>query len=290
MAFDELIALIEQAEGEEFFKATREISEYIFATDDFLDLISQVGAIPEKIDHDSTGEKLFAKASDTILCRAFREIGLESQVSTKRADSADVIAKSPIFGYSLVADAKSFRLSRTAKNQKDFKISSLSEWRDDHDYAVLCAPYFQYPRSHSQIYGQALDNNVCLLSWEHLIFLLSNQIEENKSLSFSNLWNFADTFAEKTSVAEKKNNFIGEFDISLLSCVNRTNPEFENLLNDCKNSIILRGETEKNYWENERKIISTYTYEELVNQLIKSKKIDEKIEHIDSYLKGFQRA
>ena len=66
-------------------------------------------------------EKLFSKASDAVLSRAFREIGLKSTVLKERGDSADVLAESLFHGYTLVADAKAFRMSRTAKNQKDFK-------------------------------------------------------------------------------------------------------------------------------------------------------------------------
>lgn len=83
----------------------------------------------------------------------------------ERGDAADVFAESSIYGYTLVADAKAFRMSRTAKNQKDFKVNALSGWRNDSDFAVLCAPIFQYPKKKSQIYHQALTNNVCLLGW-----------------------------------------------------------------------------------------------------------------------------
>ena len=105
---------------------------------------------------------MIAKASDAVLSRAFRELGLKSTVLGQRSDSADVLAESKYYGYTLVADAKAFRLSRTARNQKDFKVTALSGWRKDADYAVLCSPYFQYPVKKSQIYAQAVDENVCL--------------------------------------------------------------------------------------------------------------------------------
>ena len=77
----------------------------------FLDILTQIGTIPEAIEHDSTAEKLFSKVSDAVLARAFREIGLKATVLRERADSADVLAESPIHGYTLVADAKAFRMS-----------------------------------------------------------------------------------------------------------------------------------------------------------------------------------
>ena len=113
------------------------LDDCVNSDNDFAGILSQIGTIPESIPHDSTEEKLFSKASDIILSRAFMELGLKSAVLRERGDSADVIAESIIFGYTLAADAKSFRLSRTAKNQKDFKISALSVWRKDNDYAVF---------------------------------------------------------------------------------------------------------------------------------------------------------
>ena len=45
-----------------------------------------------------------------ILARCFRMLGLKSKSVNERADSADVIAESVHYKYSLVADAKCFRI------------------------------------------------------------------------------------------------------------------------------------------------------------------------------------
>ncbi len=109
---------------------------------DIIELLKDIGNIPERIEASSTQEKLYSKASDIILARCFRELGLKSKAIDERGNSADIVSES-LHGYTLVADAKTFRLSRTAKNQKDFKISALSKWRGmENDYAVLVAPYF----------------------------------------------------------------------------------------------------------------------------------------------------
>lgn len=122
LMFNKLLTLITKGEHERFFDNVEKINAFVSTTDNFLELLLQIGTIPESIAHDSTGEKLFAKASDAVLSRAFRELGLKSTVLSERGDAADVIAQSHIFGYTLVADAKTFRMSRTAKNQKDFKV------------------------------------------------------------------------------------------------------------------------------------------------------------------------
>lgn len=162
--FNDILEIIRNSEGRNFYETCGVLETCINSDGDFIGTLQQIGIIPEFIAYDSTGEKLFSKASDITLARAFRELGLKSSALHERADSADVIAESEIYGYTLVADAKAFRLSRTAKNQKDFKIPALSAWRRNNDYAVLCSPYFQYPTKASQIYAQALTNNVCLFS------------------------------------------------------------------------------------------------------------------------------
>jgi type II restriction enzyme len=72
-----------------------------------------------------------------------------------------------------VADAKAFRLSRTAKNQKDFKVQALDGWRGTHGYSMVVAPIYQLPARTSQIYQQAIARNVCILSYSHLAALVT---------------------------------------------------------------------------------------------------------------------
>ena len=118
--FREILSIIRKSSSHNFDDACAMLEECINSASDFVGTLRQIGIIPESLTHDSTEEKLFSKASDFVLSRAFRELGLKSVVIKARADSADVLAESQIHGYSLAADAKAFRLSRTAKNQKDF--------------------------------------------------------------------------------------------------------------------------------------------------------------------------
>ncbi len=144
--FEKLIEKIKELSAKDFKESTEKIRKYIdnISDKDFKEIVKQIGTIPENIEHDSTEEKLYSKASDIVLARCFRLLGLASRALEERADSADILAESISgYNYSLVADAKCFRLSRTAKNQKDFKVSNLSDWRgSENEYAVLVAPYF----------------------------------------------------------------------------------------------------------------------------------------------------
>lgn len=134
-----------------------------------LDHLRLCGAIPESYDHDSSQEKLYSKYTDVLLSVAYKKLGCRSIVLDERGDSADVEAVTDEFDF--VADAKAFRLSRTARNAKDFKVTSMHTWKRGKQYAMLVAPLYQMPSRKSQIYTQAINHDVCLLSFSHLALL-----------------------------------------------------------------------------------------------------------------------
>lgn len=139
----------------------------------FQPLLSHVrfcGTIPERYRHDSTEEKAYSKYTDAVVAEALQFLGLNTIVLEGRADMADVEAAAQ--SYNLVADAKAFRMTRTAKNQKDFKIAAMDRWRYDKKYALVVAPIDHLPARSSQIYLDASSRNVCILSYSHLAALL----------------------------------------------------------------------------------------------------------------------
>lgn len=93
-------------------------------------------------------------------------MGFNSIVLKKRAGVADVECISDKFSF--VADAKAFRLSRTAKNQKDFKVQAMDDWKHGKPYAMIVCPVYQLPSRTSQIYQQAGTRSVCIASYTHL--------------------------------------------------------------------------------------------------------------------------
>lgn len=135
-----------------------------------VDHLRLCGSIPEHYGHDSSEEKLYSKYTDALLAAAFRHIGLTSLVLGERADAADVEAVAN--NYSLVADAKVFRLSRTAKNQKDFKIEAMHGWKRGKPHAMVVCPIYQLPSRTSQIYQQAIARNVSIFTYAHMTVLL----------------------------------------------------------------------------------------------------------------------
>ncbi len=282
--FEEILSVIKNSADKNFDEVCLILEKCVNSSSDFVETLKQIGIIPESILHDSTEEKLFSKASDAVLSRAFRELGLKSSVLRERSDSADVIAESKFWGYALVADAKAFRLSRTAKNQKDFKVSALSSWRKDNDYAVLCAPYFQYPVKNSQIYSQALENNVCLFSWEYLIFMLENGVKESKKLNLSKLWNFSEDLSHEVLVSDMKKKFLPDFNDFILKFLKIKSEVLDKSLQSQILSIIQRGSLEKSFWLEKIETIKHYSRKQAIEELIKTQRIHEKIKQIDSYI------
>ena len=119
MSFNHFIdTIVELSVTRKFAEASDEVKKYVnnLNRQTVIDIVKEIGTIPECIEASSSSEKLFSKASDCILARCFSELGMPSIAVNERGNSADIIARS-IHGYTLVADAKTFRLSRTAKNQ-----------------------------------------------------------------------------------------------------------------------------------------------------------------------------
>lgn len=128
------------------------------------------GAIPEAYAYDSSAEKLYAKYTDVVIHEAFKAIGLVSVVLSERTDAADV--ECACESYNFVADAKAFRMSRTAKNQKDFKVQAMDTWKRGNRYAMVVCPVYHLPSRTSQIYEQAIARSVCVYTYTHLACLV----------------------------------------------------------------------------------------------------------------------
>jgi type II restriction enzyme len=153
-------------------RVEQEISEEI-QRDGIASLLGHLrlcGAIPEGYGHDSSEEKLYSKYTDVVIHEAYTAMGFTSLVLKERADVADV--ECVCADYSFVADAKAFRLSRTAKNQKDFKVQAMDNWKHGKPFAMVVCPVYQLPSRTSQIYQQAAARSVCICTYTHLAVLV----------------------------------------------------------------------------------------------------------------------
>lgn len=291
MNFKELKRYIFNCANYGFADSTEKLQNLIFALTkkDLLSLIVDIGAIPEEIVHDSSEEKLYTKASDIIFAKALLEMGLEAKILSQRADCADIIAQSKYHKYSLVGDAKSIRLSRTAKNAKDFKVNSMVHWRGDCNYSVLMHPYFQYPKSNSQIYQDALNGNVCLFAWEYLYIMLKEGVRESPDVSLSKYWNQSQIIASETLVSNNKKCFLPQQNKNIQKLLKITQEQFDGYFAKAVKTLTQRGELEIRYWESEIERVENLNREDAINELLKSMKLDGKIATIKQFLKQIQK-
>jgi hypothetical protein len=242
-----------------------------------LDHLRLSGDIPEQYDHDSSEEKLYSKYTDALLAETYRSLGFKSVVLTERADAADVDAFAK--GYSFVADAKTFRLSRTAKNQKDFKVQAMDGWKRGKPYAMVVCPIYQLPTRSSQIYEQASTRNVCIFTYSHLAVLVCyKQVSSDEKIEELLLKIFESV---KILNPSKDAN-------SYWFSVNKTMLDFDSQIVEfwktekvaAVESIKVAKEQALSYIAKEQEKIMRMSHEEAINHLLRAHKFDSKIDVI----------
>ena len=256
--------------------------------EEILELVEEIHVIPEAFGHDSSEEKIYAKASDSIVARALAQLGLTTRVLSERGDAADVIGQSSQHGYSFVADSKVFRLSRTAKNQKDFKVDSMNAWRGDCDYAVVVCPYYQYPSTKSAIYKKSVSYNVGLLGFEHIGFLLRSDVCENKDVSFERLFGHPAELQRELSVAEssRASHSRAKLRDTVLEITGEKPGDLGDYIAHFHSKLGGRAQQEIAFWESEMERIRGLSHEEAIDALIDARKIRSKIATIQAFLAG----
>lgn len=275
---------IESRDGvfsEEADKIERELGLQIDSdgSNSLIDHLRLCGNIPESYSHDSTQEKLYSKYTDSLLCFSYKQMGLRSLVLTERADFADVDAFAK--DYSFVADAKAFRLSRTAKNQKDFKVQAMDGWKHGKPYAMVVCPIYQLPNRKSQIYQQASTRNVCIFTYSHLSLLVNYALEEGCSNAEGLLY---DVFRVIPALNPSKSA------IDYWLAVNKTILGYSAVIEDLwriekeavLESIQIAKEEGLRFLASEREKIMRMSHEEALSELVRVSKINQKIETIES--------
>ena len=266
---DVIALILEIAGSEDAF----DILEKKFAgvtKDDLSSNLLECGIIPELLDHDSSEEKLWAKYCDILLAQALTHLSIPAEVLRARGDSADVFGRT--HDYSIVGDAKAFRLSRTAKNQKDFKVHALNDWRKSNTFACLVSPLYQYPRRVSQIYEQAIERNVMLLSYIHLKFL--HDYADGKNLG--PLW----CIGSELPTSKNAQQYWEAIDKTACEIAGKS----EKALGAYKQKAIDKtkqlGKEGIDYWQTRITVYKKLSQKEAVARLIKAEKVETKIQTI----------
>ena len=245
--------------------------------DALLDHLRLCTAIPESYGHDSSEEKLYSKYTDALISESYSWIGLESIVLDERADSADVEAVAD--EYSFVADAKVFRLSRTAKNQKDFKVEAMNTWKRGKPFAMIVCPLYQLPTRASQIYQQAAVRNVCIFSYSHLAVLARLVETEGNDAVIEHLHEIFRT-VQAMNPSKDANSYWQAVNRAILQYGDPVDDLWETEKIATIEGISVSKEIALTYYASQREAIMRLSRKEAIRQLIEMHKIDSRINTI----------
>ena len=247
--------------------------------DSLLGHLRLCGTIPERYGHDTSEEKLYSKYTDIVIHEAYSSMGFNSLVLKGRADIADVECVND--DYSFVADAKAFRLSRTAKNQKDFKVQAMDGWKHGRPYAMVVCPVYQLPSRTSQIYQQAGARSVCIGTYTHLAVFSRYARVKSKDKAMELMH---ETFKAVAAMNPSKDAN------TYWQIVNRTILDFDvsigNIWKEEKRasveSIYVSREESLGFLAAERERIMRLSKKEAIKEVLKSSKIENKVKAIKS--------
>lgn len=263
-------------------KLQLEINKGGFST--LIDHLRLCGNIPESYGHDTSEEKMYSKYTDCLLSLSYSYLGLKSIVLKERADAADVevFAKSSTtLSYTFVADAKAFRISRTAKNQKDFKVQAMNGWKKGKDYAMVVCPIYQLPASSSQIYHQATSQNVCIFTYSHLALLILYSEIDGKEKAQDLLENVFKT-VQALMPSKNATDYWLAINKTFLSFSDKISKLWEDEKGVSTESIKIAKDEALTFLALEREKIMKMGHEEALKELLKLHKIDSKIKTINN--------
>lgn len=267
--------------GDDAEKVEEEISKEITheGVDTLIGHLRFCGSIPESYGHDTSEEKLYSKYTDVVIHEAFLAMGFASVVLKERSDVADVECVTDDFSF--VADAKAFRLSRTAKNQKDFKVAAMNGWKHGKPYAMVVCPVYQLPATKSQIYQQAATYSVCIGTYSHLTVMARYALHTDRANSIALMLEIF-----KTVEAMTPSKSAGDY----WQVVNRTMIDFDPIIREIwleekqasAESIHVSRDLALTYLASQRERIMRMSKDEAINHIIRAMNLENRIKIIQA--------
>lgn len=237
------------------------------------------GAIPEEFQPNSRVEKIYSKYTDIVIARAFHYMGMKSKVLKRRADAADVEIRKDVLSF--VADAKAFRLSRSAKNQKDFKVQSLDNWKRGKPYAMIVAPIYQLPPRSSQIYEQAISRSVLIFTYTHLALLVRYSTSVGSLKAISLLHKIFQTL-DIINPSKKAYDYWYALNHTLLNYDSNIHSIWLEEKQATMESLMLSKHDALDFLSQERKRILNLSRKEAIRELMSNYKINNKIKIVQA--------
>ena len=117
-----------------------------------------------------------------------------------------------------------------------------------------------------------------------------NDIVENDSLSLEQIWNAPKRIERdsKIAYADRQNCLFPYINKFVCDRISKKIHDFEELLQSCKIAIAKRGNCEIQHIDAEINIIKGFSREKAVSELIKSRKLEERISSIKSFIKSLE--
>jgi hypothetical protein len=235
--------------------------------------LARAGAIPESVGQNSTKEKLYAKYCDVIFAEGMSHLGFEAEALDARGDEGDVDAVGD--NYKVVGDAKAFRLSRTATNQKDFKVEALNEWAGSAEYSCLLCPLYRYPNTRSQIYSQSIRYGVTLLSYTHLAFMVDNSSGLTTD-DWETVWKECSTLNSGKDAPE----YWQSIDQTIVGVTGKQESDWSDTVNERMKILSDQARRQIGYWEERRRDVKSFSRDRLEEIAIEEIGINSKIDKI----------
>ena len=150
--------------------------------EDFSALLSVSGYIPDSYTHDSSEETMYSKLVELLVCEWSQRIGFtQSSLPTQKSSMEDITIQDD--QNIIVADAKSFRLSRSqaSPNVKDvLKEGDYKKWISRHNDRNQLGGIITFPQmfewkksSDVHSYLTQKNNKIMLLYYSHLSAILT---------------------------------------------------------------------------------------------------------------------
>ncbi len=152
----------------------------------------------------------------------------------------------------------------------------MDDWRRNNTFALLVAPLYQFPQKSSQIYSQAVERNVTLLSYAHLRFLLRHA--QGKPI--------VPLLERKSPSSNNSSNYWSQLDFTILEITQAKEETLQQFKDEDKNYAIEIGKQAIQYWQKHIESYQRLTHAQAVEKLIQSQKIPQRIQSIKHTLRA----
>jgi len=123
-----------------------------------------------------------------------------------------------------------------------------------------------------------------------MLFLLKNNVKEDKSLSLEQIWNAPLRICRDNNIADRNNNLFPYINKIVCDRVSLPLDELNKELTQSKKSIIKRSRKEIKYIKNRINVIRNYSREKAIDELLNSEKLIQKEKFIKTHKKLLKKS